>query len=72
VEVRDGRANVEPTTTPAELSMTATELGAVYLGGVSFVELAQAGRVRELTPGASLRASLMFSAEVPPWCPEIF
>ncbi|HYZ46441.1 MAG TPA: GNAT family N-acetyltransferase [Actinomycetota bacterium] len=72
VEVRDGRANVERTTTPAELSMTATELGAVYLGGVSFVELAQAGRVRELTPGASLRSSLMFSAEVPPWCPEIF
>lgn len=50
----------EPTTGPADLACTVTELGAAYLGGTSLTSLAAAGRVRELTPGALIRASQAF------------
>ena len=47
-------------------------LGSVYLGGVSFAELAQARRIEELVEGAVARADAMFRWPLHPWCPEIF
>jgi predicted acetyltransferase len=56
----------------ADLELDAAALGAVYLGATTFLDLAAAGRVRELSPGAVERASRAFRGDVPPWCPEIF
>jgi hypothetical protein len=44
------------------------DLGAAYLGGVSFTTLARAGRVVEETPGALARADLLFSIDRAPYC----
>jgi predicted acetyltransferase len=51
-----------------ELSLTATDLGAAYLGGVQFSTLARAGRVTELAPGALARADALFASYPQPWC----
>jgi predicted acetyltransferase len=62
----------EPTDAEPDLALDATALGAAYLGGTLLAELAQAGRVAELRPGALARASAAFRADVAPWCPEVF
>ena len=49
-----------------------TDLGAAYLGAFGFRQLADAGRVRELQPGAIARADALFRTERPPWCPMVF
>lgn len=51
-----------------DLSMDVTDLGSVYLGAVSPVTLASAGRIREHTPGATLAAQQMFAVERPAHC----
>ena len=61
------RTDVEP-----DLALDASALGAAYLGGTLLTELAAAGRVSELRPGALARASAALRGAVPPWCPEIF
>ncbi|WP_086703905.1 GNAT family N-acetyltransferase, partial [Streptomyces tricolor] len=43
-------ASCERTADAADLALTVRELGAAYLGGVSLLSLAAAGRVRELRP----------------------
>jgi predicted acetyltransferase len=55
----------------ADIVLDVRSLSAVYLGGVSFSELARAGLV-EASAGALQRADLMFSWTRPPWCPEVF
>lgn len=65
-------ARCERTHEPADLELTAAELGAIYLGGTTPAQLAAAGRIRELTPGAVARTTLAFRAEREPWCPEVF
>ncbi|HSO01813.1 MAG TPA: GNAT family N-acetyltransferase, partial [Gaiellaceae bacterium] len=56
-----------------DLALDVGELGAVYLGGFGFGQLARAGTVRELRPGAAARADAVFATDTPkPWCPEIF
>jgi predicted acetyltransferase len=62
----------ERTDADADLALDASVLGAAYLGGTTLRELAGAGRVTELSPGALERASAAFSGSVAPWCPEIF
>jgi predicted acetyltransferase len=57
---------------PADIRCDVSVLGSVYLGAVSFTELARAGRLEELTPGAATRADAMFGWARKPWCPEIF
>jgi predicted acetyltransferase len=49
-----------------------TTLGSVYLGGFTWAQLAQAGRVEALRDGAVHRADALFRAGRAPWCPEIF
>ncbi|CAM5529675.1 GNAT family N-acetyltransferase [Streptomyces pseudogriseolus] len=65
-------ATCEPTRDPADLALSARELGAVYLGGVSLTALAAAGRVRELRPGALAEASTAFTNDPAPWLPHGF
>ena len=72
LSVENGTPLVEPTTEPADLAMDVTDLAAAYLGGFSFVQLADAARVRELQPGALSRADGLFRTERPPWCPKVF
>jgi predicted acetyltransferase len=57
---------------PADLALSATELGAAYLGGTSLGALWAAGRVRELRPGAVRAAATAFAEPRAPYCPEIF
>jgi predicted acetyltransferase len=62
----------ETTTEPADLSMSVTELGAIYLGGTLLRDLAMAGRIAEHTPGAVTTASAAFHSSPAPWCPIVF
>ncbi|MGP3987332.1 GNAT family N-acetyltransferase [Streptomyces sp. 3N207] len=66
----EGRTAVcEPTTAPADLRLTAAELGAVFLGGTTLTALSASGRVEELRPGALSLASTAFRGEREPWYP---
>jgi predicted acetyltransferase len=57
-----------PTSAGPDLALEVADLGAVYLGGVRFRALADAGRVRELTPGAVARADALFATPYAPFC----
>ncbi|MFF6777573.1 GNAT family N-acetyltransferase [Streptomyces sp. NPDC012637] len=65
-------ARCAPTDDAADLTLSVRELGAAYLGGVSLVSLAAAGRVRELREGALVEASVAFGSPVAPWLPHGF
>lgn len=65
-------ASCEPVAAPADLTMSAEELGALYLGDTTVRTLRQAGRVDEHTPGAAEAASRLFAWPRAPWCSEIF
>ncbi|WP_371652726.1 MULTISPECIES: GNAT family N-acetyltransferase [unclassified Streptomyces] len=60
------------TADPADVALSARELGAAFLGGVSLASLASAGRVRELREGALTEASAAFSTALAPWLPHGF
>ena len=68
----DGPAEVTRCADPADLALDVADLGAAYLGGPSLLALADAGRARELTPGALTALSRAFGADRPPHCPEVF
>jgi predicted acetyltransferase len=55
-----------------DLTLTAADLGALFLGGVPASTLAAAGRVRELTTGAVERADRAFLVHPAPWCTTHF
>ncbi len=55
------------TDAPADLRMSIVELSSIYLGGVRPSELARAGRIVELVPGAAARADAFFLSDPPPW-----
>ena len=65
-------ATCSRTRASADLSCTALELGAAYLGGTTLSALAAAGRVRELTPGALHRTSAAFGWHRMPNPTEVF
>jgi predicted acetyltransferase len=65
-------ASCAPTRAAPDLALGAAELSAVYLGGTRLSVLADAGRVRELTPGAVASTSRALTADRQPWCPFIF
>ena len=60
------------TTAPPDLQLGVDALGSAYLGGFTVGQLARAGRVQELTPGAVERADAAFRTDRAPWTPEIF
>jgi predicted acetyltransferase len=58
-------------TAAGSVRLGVAELSAVYLGGTRLSTLARAGRATG--DAAAIRlADLMFSSDVPPWCPEGF
>lgn len=68
--IADGRvtrAHASP-----DLKLDASALGSLYLGGITARQLADAGDVDELTPGAIERADTLFRSSRTPWCPEVF
>lgn len=65
-------ASCERTTVGAQIACTATDLGAVYLGGTGFRRLHRAGRVQELMPGALALADALFTTDPAPWCSFLF
>ncbi|WP_425833731.1 GNAT family N-acetyltransferase [Streptomyces fractus] len=67
-----GGASCKRTEEPADLALSVRELGAAYLGDVSLLGLAGAGRVRELRAGALAEASVAFGSAVAPWLPHGF
>ena len=54
-----------------QIELGVSDLGAAYLGGVSFSNLARAGRVKERSPGALVSADRMFRTEREPWSMEL-
>jgi predicted acetyltransferase len=65
-------AECETTRAPADIAISARELGAIYLGGVSLQALANAGLVDELTPGSVHRTAIAFGWPVAPGVPDDF
>jgi len=65
-------AECAKTTREPDLELSIDYLGAVYLGGVSFANLAAAGRIQEYTPGAVQTADRLFSTVVAPFCATMF
>lgn len=65
-------ADCERSSAPADIALSARDLGAVYLGGVSLAALASAGLAGELTPGSVTRAAIAFGWPVAPGIPDQF
>lgn len=60
-------ADASRTDAVPDLVLGVADLGAAYLGGVSFSNLARAGLVEERTPGALARADTMFRTDPAPF-----
>ena len=67
-EPGNAAAVVERTDAAADLALDVADLAAAYLGGFRVSDLARAGRVEELAPGALRRADALFAADRTPWC----
>ena len=72
LDVEGGVGRTEATDEAPELALDTTDLGAAYLGGFTFRQLADAARVAELEPGSLARADALFRTARPPWCPRVF
>lgn len=68
----DGATCRRKSDTEPDLALGVDDLGAVYLGGVSFRTLARAGRVEERTPNAIAPADAMFVSDIAPFCANHF
>ncbi|MHA7665563.1 GNAT family N-acetyltransferase [Mycolicibacterium sp. HS_4_1] len=65
-------AECETSTAPADIAISARDLGAIYLGGVNLQALANAGLLEEMTPGSVHRTAVAFSWPVAPGVPDDF
>ena len=65
-------ARCERTDDPADLTLSVTELGAIYLGGRTLAEFAATGRVTEHTPGAVATVTSAFTWPIAPVSIEVF
>ena len=61
-----------PASSPADLALDVTQLGAAYLGGTRLGALAGSGLVAELRPGATRQLSAALAWDPAPWCPMVF
>jgi predicted acetyltransferase len=68
--IEDGRARRSSRNPDLRLDVQA--LGAAFLGGFTFSQLARAERVEESRRGAASRADGLFGVDAQPWCPEVF
>ena len=71
LEVGQGGAECTRSQREPQVELGVSDLGAAYLGGVSFSNLARAGRVKEHAPGALASADRMFRTERQPWAMEL-
>lgn len=69
---RVSRTGVARTDEPADLSLDVSDAGAVFLGGFTFRELFEAGRIVEHRGGALVRADGLFRVDRAPYNPEMF
>lgn len=67
LRVAGGRGEVERVEADPDLALDVSALGSLHLGGVDPLALAAAGRVRELVPGAALRARTLLAPTAPVW-----
>lgn len=67
-----GTTTCERTGDPADLRLPVQALGAGYLGGASFGQLAAAGHIAEVTPGALARLGTAMSWNRSPHSPMMF
>ncbi len=74
VELVGGPAGAEcrSTTAKPDLTLSAADLAAVYLGGVRLSTLFRAGRVQAEGPAVLALADSMFTSERQPWCGDHF
>jgi predicted acetyltransferase len=72
LEAGPAAASCTHTNREADLVLDVAQLGSVYLGGVSFSDLARGGLVEERRSGAVLRADRMFMSPIVPWCTTDF
>ncbi len=71
IEVDDGVAACERTTREPDVSLPASTLAALYLGGRSARTLARVGLLHG-DPAAVAKLDSLFRSYPAPWCPEIF
>lgn len=71
LEVSQGGAECTRSQREPQVELGVSDLGAAYLGGVSFSNLARAGRVKEHAPGALASADRMFRTDRQPWAMEL-
>jgi hypothetical protein len=55
-----------------DLALDVSALGAVYMGGTSFAELAAARRITEFRSGSIARADAICTTRPAPWCGSFF
>ncbi|MDA1297217.1 MAG: GNAT family N-acetyltransferase [Chloroflexi bacterium] len=72
LETSASGATCRRTTASPDVSLSASELGAAYLGGARLASMARAGRVEEHTDGALRLLDRMFAAEQAPWSVHYF
>lgn len=72
LRVSAGEVQCARTDTPADIALTARELGATYLGGTTLRALADAGLITEHTPGRVTALSRALRDDAAPWCPFVF
>jgi predicted acetyltransferase len=65
-------ASCDPTTAPADLRLTAAQLGASYLGGTSLASFALTGGLEEKRRGALNEVATAMSAQLAPCCIDPF
>jgi predicted acetyltransferase len=65
-------ADCTPTSAEPDLAVSASALGAAYLGGAGWARLDAAGWVDERRPGALADADRLFSTPRAPWCAMSF
>ncbi len=71
LDVEGGTGSCQPTDLEPQLNLTASQLGAVYMGGRSIAEMVAAGTVRA-KPDNAIEADRLFRWSPGPWCPEVF
>ena len=72
LSIDDGHATVTRTTDDADLAIGVDTLASTYLGAFRWADIAVAGLVRELVPGAVSRADTLFTTSRSPWCSTPF
>ena len=72
MDVVEGRARVTHADASADIALDASDLGALFLGGVGATTLSLAGRITELNAGSLALADRLFQTSVQPWCPQEF